>query len=285
MRSTEHLDVERAEVGPWSVAYRERGRGEPVVFVHGFPGPESFDGVVEILSARFRCLVVETFGAGRTRGSAEADPSLPGQAAMLKAFADHLGLEELNLVGNDTGGAIAQVFATSWPDRVRRLVLSDCDAFDNWPPPQIRQLQLLMRIPGGTQLVAATLRIPWITRSRLGLGRLYYDRSRMTADRIRALVRPVSSGREQLRAFRRFFLALDNRYTLDIVDRLRAFKRPTLVIWGGDDDYWTPSWGARLAAEIPGSGRLEVIPFAGLACCEERPDVFARLLDEFFRST
>jgi pimeloyl-ACP methyl ester carboxylesterase len=92
----------------------------------------------------------------------------------------------------------------------------------------------------------------------------------------------VAAGRERRARLRRFFLALDPAATGDVVHLLRRLEVPTLIVWGAEDRYWSTSWAARLYDEIPGARRLAIIPFAGLSCHEERPDLFARHLLDFF---
>jgi pimeloyl-ACP methyl ester carboxylesterase len=184
-------------------------------------------------------------------------------------------------VGHDTGGAIAQVFAVRWPESVCRLVLADCDAFDNWPPGQVKLLQRVARLPGGVRLMAAAMRVPALARCPLGFGRLVFDKRLLTADRLASYARPLTSGGESRERFRRLLLAMDSRHTIEIVESLRRFTRPTMIIWGCEDAYWTPSWAKRLYDTIPGAERLELVPFAGLACHEERPGHFAELLGQF----
>jgi pimeloyl-ACP methyl ester carboxylesterase len=269
------------DAGGVSVACRDVGEGEPVVFLHGFPGPESWSAVVDRLRGHFRCIVVETLGLGDARGPVDADYTLRGQASVVRHVLDALGVESAHLVGNDTGGAIAQVFATRWPGAVRRLVLSDCDAFDNWPPPQVKRLQRLLRIPGGPRLAATAMGLSLVARSGLGFGRLVSDRRLLTRDRLARYARPLRSSPASRERFRRFVLALDSRYTVEIEAALRSLTHPTMIVWGGDDAYWTPSWAKALFDAIPGAERLELIPFAGLSCHEEQPDTFAHLLRSF----
>jgi pimeloyl-ACP methyl ester carboxylesterase/nucleoside-diphosphate-sugar epimerase len=269
-------------VGDYDVAYRDIGRGEPVVFLHGFSGASAWDGVVERLAPHFRCLVVETLGLGDTAAPLSADYTLPAQAAMVRGFLSTLELDAVHLVGHDTGGAIAQLLAVRWPFVVRRLVLSDCDAFDNWPPPQVERLKRAMRLPGMARLLTMLLRIPAVARSSLGFRNLVYDRRLLTRDRLAEYLRPVAADRARVRRMRRFFLSLDPACTRDIVHLLQELARPTMIVWGCEDAYWSTSWAQRLYDEIPGAERLELIPFAGLSCHEERPDHFARLLLEFF---
>lgn len=271
------------QVGDYRVAYRDGGGdGEPVVFLHGFAGAGSWDGVVERLAGRYRCLVVETLGLGDTEAAAGADFGLAAQAAMVRGLLAGLGLERVRLVGNDTGGALAQIIAARWPQCLERLVLSDCDAYDNWPSRQVAALRAVMRLPGGTAALTAAMRLAPVARSRWGFSRMVHDRRLLTAERLAGYLAPVAADGVRRARLRRFFLALDPAATGDVVHLLRRLEVPTLIVWGAEDRYWSTSWAARLYDEIPGARRLAIIPFAGLSCHEERPDLFARHLLDFF---
>lgn len=267
--------------GDVELACRDSGRGDTVVFLHGFTGPDSWDAVVARLRDRYRCLVVETLGFGDARGPLDVDYAIPAHAVRVRAVLDELALERVHLVGHDTGGAIAQSFAARWPERLHSLVLADCDAFDNWPPPQIRLLRAGLRVPGVGALLRVAMRWPLVARSSLGFGRLVHDRSLLTPERLARYARPFVSSRDGFERYRRMLLAMDNRYTLEVVDALRRFERPALIVWGARDAYWSTAWGTRLRDTIPGAVALEVIEEAGLACHEERPDAFAEVLSRF----
>lgn len=267
--------------GEVELAYRDSGHGEPVVFLHGFTGPDSWDAVVAQLQDRYRCVVVETLGFGDARGPLEADYTIPGHASRVQAVLDALHLDGVHLVGHDTGGAIAQSFAARWPERLRSLVLADCDAFDNWPPLQIRLLKQALRVPGAGAVLRASMRLPVVARSRLGFGRLVHDKRLLTRERVARYARPLLSSDDGFERYKRMLLAMDNRYTLEVVDALRRFERPTLIVWGAKDSYWSTAWGEKLRDTIPGAVGLEVIPDAGLACHEERPAEFSAILRTF----
>ncbi len=269
-------------VGDVDVAYRDIGEGEPVIFLHGFAGASAWDGVVDRLRGRYRCLVVETLGLGDSKAPLTADFGLPAQATMVRGLLSALGLDSAHLVGNDTGGAIAQLFAARYPRCVKSLVLSDCDAFDNWPPPQVERLRAVMRLPGGTGLLTTLMSVPAIAGSRLGFRRLVYDKSLLTRERLARYLEPVAADGDRKRRLRRFFLSLDPSCTQEIAHLLRQFERPTLIVWGCENDYWTTSWAKKLYDEIPGARRLELIPFAGISCHEEQPEHFAGLLKTHF---
>lgn len=232
------------------------------------------------MSGRYRCIVYSPVGVGDIEGPLDADCSMKGQGEMLCGFLDALGISSAHFVGNDTGGAIAQAVAAYAPHYVDRLVLSDCDALDNWPPLQLRLLRLALAIPGMGALLAVGLRVPALARTSLAFGRLYHSRDILTADRIERLRRPYADSRRRAR-FRRLLDAMDSATTMAMVEPLGRFSRPTMIVWGRHNAYWPTVWADRLAEVIGGTVRVEILDDAGLTGCEERPDAFCRLLEDF----
>lgn len=268
-------------VGPAEIAFLESGSpGAPVgLFLHGLP-THSFlwRHVLRELGDALFALAPDLLGLGDTIVSPYQDFSAPFQAEILLEWLDKRGVDRVVLVAHDQGGAVAQQIVANHPERVSHLVLIDTVCYDNWPVPVVAQLMRLARTPG-LDTVAYALGLPRrIAHARLGFARAVYDRRLMTPEVVDEYLRPLESveGRERAR---RFLLAGDSRYTLECVPGLQRFERPTAVVWGADDAFLSPSWGLRLASDIPGAGgRLELLPFCGHLAPEEKPKEIARII-------
>jgi pimeloyl-ACP methyl ester carboxylesterase/nucleoside-diphosphate-sugar epimerase len=270
------------QVGDVKLAYRDIGQGEPVVLCHGIAGAHSWDGVVERVAVRRRALVIETLGLGDSEAPASADYSLWAQAARVRGLLSALNVSVAHIVGNDSGSVIAQIFAVRWPHCVKSLVLSDSDAGDTWPPAHIARLASVMRVPGGTAALSALMRVPAIARSRAGFGQMVYDKRLLSEERLARYVDTLAGNRERRMRLKRFFHAFDPADLGNLNQLLGELQMPAMVIWGAENAYASPSWGKVLFDAIPGARRLELIPFAGVSCHEEKPEAFARLLEELF---
>ncbi|HVR39807.1 MAG TPA: alpha/beta fold hydrolase [Thermoanaerobaculia bacterium] len=282
LRTHEPLGERRFhQIGDVNVAYRDVGQGEPVVFMHGFAGAHAWDGVVERIATRRRALIVETLGISETSAPASADFGLPAQAARVRGLLSALDIPTAHVVGNDTGGVIAQFFAVRWPQLVRSLTLSDCDAHGTWPPKQVALIAKLMAIPGGTWAISSFMKIPAVARSPLGLGDMVYDKKLLTDERLSRYIETVAGSSERRMRLKRFFRSFDKDDLATMNQFLSELHVPTMIVWGAENKYWSPSWARELYDAIPGARRLELIPFAGISCHEERPDVFAKVLGEF----
>lgn len=269
-------------VGDVNVAYRDIGEGEPVVLLHGLAGAHGWDAVIHRMASHRRVLAVETLGLSDTEAPPSADFGLPAQAARVRGLLSALEIPAAHIVGNDTGGVIAQIFAVRWPYCVKSLVLSDCDAHGTWPSAHVARIAALMQLPGGAGAFAALMKIPALARSGFGFGRMVHDRSLLTVERLKQYLDPLTGNRDRRTRLKRFFRSLDAGDVSTLNQMLGQIEAPTMIIWGADNAYSSPSWAKTLYDAIPGARRLELIPFAGLSCHEERPDLFANLLTEFF---
>src|SRR5436305_10266876 len=164
------------ELSAGTIRYRDTGQGPTIVFVHGL----LVDGnlwrkVVPQLEGRFRCIVPDLpLGSHTLPMKPSADLSPPGIAGLIGEFLEKLDLRDVTLVANDTGGALTQILMASdgvaGTGRIGRVVLTPCDAFENFLPPMFRPLQLLARVPGAVYPVVQQLRMPAMRRLPLAFG-------------------------------------------------------------------------------------------------------------------
>src|SRR5215471_8347407 len=153
--ATFHAGRHYANVGSGRIAYVEQGEGPVALFIHGVPlNGYHWRQVIDRIKHRRRCIAIDLMGLGYTEIAPAQDVSFPAQAHMIEKVIDALGVETIDLIGNDSGGAIAQIFAARYAHRLRSLVLTNCDVHDGWPPPQV--LPLMERCRNGT--IAAVFR-------------------------------------------------------------------------------------------------------------------------------
>ena len=159
--STELGQQHEVSLPQGTITYRERGTGDPIVFVHGaLVNADLWRKVVPELAKDFRCIAPDLpLGSHEHAMPGDADLSPPGVAKLIADFLAALDVDNVTLVGNDTGGAICQVLVTQHPDRIGRLVLTNCDAYDVFPPWQFKALFMAGRIPGVIWAIAQPLRI------------------------------------------------------------------------------------------------------------------------------
>lgn len=267
------------------IAYREAGQGPVALFVHGvLLNGHLWRHQLAGLAGMRRCIAVDLLAHGDTEIGEGQDVSVSANAQMLTQFLDALGIDQVDLVGNDSGGGIAQIFAANNPDRVRSLTLTDCDAHDNWPP-QAFQPFLDMAAAGGLRdTLDAMLADKAIFRSPGALGPAYEHPERVSDETIDIYLKPLLRNEKQLDDFRRFLAAFDCRHTLAIEPQLRRLQVPTLIVWGTDDVYFPVSWSQWLADAIPGTCRRIELDGARIFFPEERPEVFNTALRAHFEA-
>ena len=267
-----------------TIRYRESGSGEPIVFVHGLlVNGLLWRKVTPLLQEQFRCIVPDLpLGSHSSALHAGADRSPRGIASLLADFLEALELERVTIVGNDTGGAISQLLAAEYPQRIGRLVLTPCDAYENFLPPFFKPLQWLARTPGALTLAVQPMRSATIRRSPLGFGMLT---KRPIPDEITdAWMRPFLTNAGVRRDAIGLLRAIDPRDTIAAAAKLRSFDRPTLLAWAPEDRFFKLKFAERLAGDIPGA-RLEQVADSLTFMPEDQPQRLAELIGQFMRSS
>src|SRR4051812_12402275 len=162
--AVEHREV---RLSSGRVRSREPGRGPPVVFVHGLlVDGRLWNGVAEGLARDCRCIVPDwPMGSHRAPMSASADLTPPGMAAIIAEFLAALELEDVTVVGDDTGGAVCQVLVTSRPERIAALVLTHCESYEHFPPFPFSLMPPIAKLPGGMSLLSVPSRIGALRRA------------------------------------------------------------------------------------------------------------------------
>jgi pimeloyl-ACP methyl ester carboxylesterase len=280
MESSQQLS---AGVRQGTIRYRESGAGEPIVFMHGLlVNGLLWRKVTPLLERDFRCIVPDLpLGSHLDPMDAGADLSPPGLAAIVDEFIGSLGLDQVTLVANDTGGAIAQITAAYHPERIGRLILTNCDAFENFLPPAFRPLQWAARVPGGLTVVMQGMRFD-LLRRRSPMAYGWLIKHDLEGAPLEQWVRPFLSNREIRRDTVKVLRGIHPRHTIEAAERLRSSDRPTLIAWAQEDRFFKLSFAERLAATIPGA-RLEPIPDSYTFVSEDQPERLAELIASFSR--
>lgn len=271
---TETGQRKEIELPAGRIRYREAGEGKPVVFVHGFlVDGRLWDGVVDRLSDRCRCIAPDwPIAAHQVAMSPDADLSPPGIAALIASFLDALELEDVTIVGNDSGGAMSQVLVTRHPERIGRLVLTNCDTHDNFPPGIFKAMPPLAKLPGGMTVLSAPFRIGALARTAFKP----FARTPIPAGLVASWMRPSLSDPGVKRDATKVTAGMNKRYTLEAAERLSESDLPLLLTWAPGDKFFPISYAERLEKETP-NARLVRIPDASTFVALDQP---ARLADE-----
>ena len=257
MDAKEFTSLRKSVKTPYGeIAYVEKGSGPAALFVHGvllngYLWRDSLDA----LSSTRRCIALDLMGHGATKTPADADMSFDAQAAMIGSFLDALGIDQVDLVANDSGGGIAQIFAANNPQRIRTLRAHEQRHARQLPAggaraagrrregrPARRHRQELAREPGG----AASTR----SASRTS------GPEELTGERVQMYLGPLFASEEATRKLERFLASEeDNSPNVRIEPKLRQLQAPTLIMWGTDDVFFDKKWAYWLKDTIPGAPR------------------------------
>lgn len=268
------------ELDTGTIHYETAGpdTGRPVVFVHGYTMAASLWRPLSdrLAGHGLRCIAPTwPLGAHPEPMQPGADVTLPGIAALVDAFLAALDLEDVVLVGNDTGGVVTQLVAVEHPKRLGALVLTSCDAFEHFPPPILKPLILAARFLGTFRAAMQPMRTAAARRQAYG-GLSHSDLDHLTAH----WVKPVLADAGVAEDLRRLTASLDRRTTLEVGARLGEFSKPALVAWSADDTFFPVDDGRRLAAALP-DAQLRIIEGARTFSMIDQPDRLAELIAGF----
>ncbi|MEU9222613.1 alpha/beta hydrolase [Streptomyces sp. NPDC048376] len=263
------------------ISYRDRGEGEPVVFVHGTPSYsyEWRNVVPHIEAAGYRAITYDLPGYGRSERPVGRDTSVAAQTDLLGGLLDALGIQQATIVAHDIGGAIGQRFAIAHPERVRRLMIIDTVSYDSWPSKTWRKiinerLGEHMQLPQDAFDAILTRQLEMTVAG---------GAATMTGDVLDAYLAPHQSALGRVSFFEHQVRHYDSRYTEEITDQLTSLTMPVRILWG-ERDQWQPlTYGRRLAEDIP-NARLTVIPGAGHFVMEDAPERVTEEILDFIAS-
>ena len=259
------------EIPSGKISYLEQGKGPVALFVHGvLLNGYLWRHQLEDLSDIRRCIAVDLLAHGDTEITPNEDISVTANAKMLKEFLDALKIDQVDLVGNDSGTGIAQIFAALYPERVRSLTLTDGDTHDNWPPEAFKPFLAVAASGGLANTLNAMIADKNVYRSPEALGPAYEHPETITGDTIEHYFCPLVSSEKSVHDLERFLAAFDDKHTLAIEERLKKLNAPTLIVWGTDDVYFDVKWSRWLAETIPGTRRRVELKGARLFFPEER---------------
>jgi pimeloyl-ACP methyl ester carboxylesterase len=263
-----------------TLEYRERGSGPPLVFVHGAAvNGDLWRKVVPGLAGEYRCITLDVpLGGHGIALDGKPDLSLVGVARIVADFLEALELSEVTVVANDTGGAVSQALVGRHPERVGRLVLTSCDAFENFPPKAVAYLPWLARVPGSFRIVGHALRLRSLQRLPFTYG--WATERPIPAPIVDSYLTGMRTSAGVRRDFARMLRAADPRDTLAAAELLRGFDKPALVAWAAGDRFFPREHGRRLAELLP-QGRFELVEGSRTFIPEDNPEALLELLHGF----
>jgi pimeloyl-ACP methyl ester carboxylesterase len=261
-----------------TIRYEDEGAGRPIVFVHGFltNGKLWRKVVPPLVEAGFRCIVPDwPLGSHTIAMEPDADLSPPALAVLIGEFLTTLDLDDVILVGNDTGGALAQMLAARNPDRLGMLVLTPCDAFRNWPAWWSKLLRPIGYSERAMKVVGTPLRRHAVQRLPFVYG--WVVKRHPPAEIVRGWIEPGLRDAGVRRDFGKAFRATRVSQTLEAARALPDFGKPALVVWQTERTFIYPVRHGRRLAELL-RAPLELVDDSYVYVPEDRPERLAELI-------
>ena len=268
------------EVDAGTLEYRDAGDGPPLVFVHGFlVNGDLWRKVVPRLSGEFRCLTLDLpLGSHTIPMNDAADLTPLGLARLIASFLERLDLDDTTVIGNDTGGALTQILITNHPERVGDVVLTPCDAYDNFPPRRYAYLVAAARVPGALSVLGQSFRFRALDRLPIAFGPL--TKHAFEPEIHRSYTMPARTDRGVRRDLSKALKGLSVDYTRAAAAKLHEFDGRALIAWPPEDKIFPFAHAQRLSKEFR-SARLEPVRDSRTFVPEDQPVKLASLIAEF----
>jgi pimeloyl-ACP methyl ester carboxylesterase len=261
------------------LAYFEAGSGPTLVFVHGLlVNANLWRKVVKRLSPDFRCITLDLPLGSHTLPVPGADVAPPAVAALVADAIEQIGLDDVTLVGNDTGGAICQMVVTTRPERIGRLVLTSCDYRDQFPPAMFAYFKPGAAIPGAFKVLFAPMRLRFPRYLPFAFGWLV--KRKIDRDAEDSYVLPAGAIKGVEADVKRVIKGIDTKDTNAAADRLGEFDKPALIAWSREDKLFKPAHAEALAKDLP-KAELRWIDDARTFSMEDNPEALSEAIAAF----
>lgn len=287
MNATEfHARRKFADTSFGRIAYIDQGAGPATLFIHGLPlcGYEWRD-VMEDLAPTRRCLALDQLGLGYTEVADGQDVSFASQAGMIAAFLEAVNIPLIDLVGNDTGAGVSQLFAATYPANVHSLTLTNCEVHDLWPNALLTGFY--QGVAAGVIPQAFIQMLSDNTLAQQQLGALVYENAGVfSPESVGVYLTPLVASEDRIKRFQQLSDWRTNRAQLmAVAPRLRALQIPTQIIWGEADPVFDAEPSLKwLQTHLGGLKKVTRVPRAKLFFPEEHPRLVSVLLNEFWQT-
>jgi len=263
------------------IEYNEYGKGQPIIFIHGaFSNSNTWRKVLPELSKNYHCIIPEwPFGGHRIPILEELDFTPTGIANLIAKVIVALNLQEVIIIANDTGGAYAQVFASIYKEKVSRLILSNCEGYEIFPPKKFQSLKNMAKVSGYLWLMAQLFKYRPFLKWNMAFGLLSHTLSK---DEIFNLyVKNFVENKLIRDDFRKLAVEWHPKYTEEAADKLTRFEKPVLILWGEDDKELFPIELGRKIDSIFSQSTFVSIKDSMTYVQEDNPEDFIKNFKQF----
>ncbi|MGR3715228.1 MAG: alpha/beta fold hydrolase [Thermohalobaculum sp.] len=270
------------------IAYHESGQGPALLLLHGFPlNAYQWRDVMDLLSGERRCIAPDLLGLGYSRPAPDADIGLVAQADMLAELLDCLGIDQADVIANDSGTAIAQLLVVNHPGTIRSMLLTNGDVEPDSPPePLLPVIELARQGAFAEAMVGAALADKTMARSAEGVIGLTFSNPQNVADEaIDLYFAPLIETPERVALTNKYAASLLPNPLLGLEKRLRTVTVPTAILWGTGDKFFKPSNVDYLRGVLPNLKQVRHVDGAALFFPEEHPELVAEAVRDLWAAS
>ena len=275
------------EVGGVKVAYIDVGQGPPLILLHGCPfSAYEWRDIIPILAKAHRVIAPDLIGLGDTPVKLDQDYRLPEDVKMVGGLMDALEIPAADFIAHDHGGATILLMMNSAPERIKRVVLTNIEAYDLWPSkPELPYLKGIVNAVT-SPLLYYGFRMDWLKKQAFGVA--FHEPEKVTSETYAAFTMQHASTPERWQRLRRFFgWQLDpahHNITMTAIPGMRKFDRPVLLLWGAQDENFGPKIARRLVKDIPGAVGIGWMKQSAHMPMLEEPEAYAAAAEAFFNN-
>lgn len=273
------------DLGNYKVAYIDEGKGEPVILLHGCPfSVYEWHEIVPLLAKHFRVIAPDLLGLGDTAVRLNDGYRLPQDVSIVTELMDRLGIRSARFIGHDHGGAVLQLLMQHDPNRIEMAILTNVEAYDQWPSkPETGDLHLITN-PVTSPLVYLALHSRRVQRDLYSIAVI--NQSTLTDETLDAFALEHLASPLRWQRLRRFLASqldpANNGLTEEAVPAMRRFTKPVLILWGENDTNFGPAIANHLARDIPGVVGVSWLSNSAHLPMLEQPQKYADVADRFF---
>lgn len=264
------------DVGHGEVACRSVGQGPAVLFVHGWPAcGATFRGMLPHLTPHLTCHVIDLVGSGQSRFDRSTHISIAQHIKSIRLVIDALDVQELAVVGHDSGGMMAR-HAVAGDPRLRAMGLINTEQPQglNW---RFRHFLAMSKVPGFTTMLGWAAMQRSFRKNPFLLGDSFHDRSLLDGEFEEFILAPLRDDPERLWAAGELIHSWDNRFIEELAQVHAKINVPVALVWGEDDPFFPIEWARQMVSTFS-NAQLHVIPEAKLFSHEEKPKEVAQAL-------
>lgn len=277
-----NIPLKSIKINDVTFGYRTIGKGEDLVFIHGFPTHGyTWRKLLATLSEKFRCHIIDLPGLGDSKWSKNSNLNIDVQAKNASELLSGLGINNFNLIAHNSGGTIARIMAINLKQKIKNLILINTE-IPNHRPPFIELYQKVSKIPFASKFFQIKLNQIRFVKSAMGFKQAYTDRSMLDKEEnLGPYLSPLINSTQKIKGAFKFLRGIDWKIIDGFEETHAQIKANVLLIWGENDKTFPVELGKKMALQFKSKVKFSIIENASLLPHEEKPDLVSREIMQY----